>query len=178
VEDGTPADGEPADEITIYYGFNTKNTVMKYNRSTGKYEYNQYGKVMKDQITGEVEDFDNVLVLVSKSFENYIYTEVNFHCGGTGYYACGGKLIPIVWECEDGVNPIRCMTLDGEPLNLKVGNTYMSIIGLEKERVEWKEVAHPETEPVVETTAETVPETTAVTVPETTAEMVPETEQN
>ena len=48
VDDATPADGEIADEITIYYGFNTKNTVMKYNRATGKYEYNQYGKLMTD----------------------------------------------------------------------------------------------------------------------------------
>ena len=170
VEDATPAEGEPADEITIYYGFNTKNTVMKYNPSTGKYEYNQYGKVMKDQITGEVEDFNNVLILVSKSFENYIYTEVNFHCGGTGYYACGGKLIPIVWECEDGVNPIRCMTQDGEPLNINVGNTYLSIIGLEKERVEWKEVTPPPTEPPVTEPVETIPETLPETVPQTTAE--------
>ena len=177
VEDATPADGEPADEITIYYGFNTKNTVMKYNPSTGKYEYNQYGKVMTDQITGEVESFKNVLILEAKSFENYIYTEVNFHCGGTGYYACGGKLIPIVWECEDGTNPIRCMTADGQPLNINVGNTYLSIIGLEKERVEWKEVVPPETEPV-ETTVVTVPETVPAATAETTAETVAETVQN
>ena len=157
VEDATPVDGEPADEITIYYGFNTKNTVMKYNRSTGKYEYNQYGKVMTDQITGEVEDFDNVLILDASSYENYIYTEVNFHCGGDGYYACGGRLIPIEWECT-GRNPPQCFTLEGEPLNFNVGNTYLSIIGLEKEHVEWKEIAPPETEPP-ETLAETVPET-------------------
>ena len=171
MEDATPVNGETADEIIIYYGFNTKNTVMKYNRSTGKYEYNQYGKLMKDQITGEVEAFDNVLILDASLYENYIYTEANMHCGGDGYYACGGKLIPIEWECT-GKAPPQCTTLDGEPLNFKVGNTYMSIIGMEKERVEWKEVIPPPTEPPVtepvETTApETVPETT---VEETTQE--------
>ena len=173
VDDATPADGEIADEITIYYGFNTKNTVMKYNRATGKYEYNQYGKLMTDQITGEVEAFNNVLILDASVYENYIYTEANFQCGGTGYFACGGKLIPITWECERSRNPFRCMTLDGEPLNFNVGNTYMAIIGMEKERVEWKEVIPPETVPaetVAETVVETVPETTAETTQETAAQ--------
>jgi hypothetical protein len=173
VDDATPADGEIADEITIYYGFNTKNTVMKYNRATGKYEYNQYGKLMTDQITGEVEAFINVLILDASVYENYIYTEANFQCGGTGYFACGGKLIPITWECERSRNPFRCMTLDGEPLNFNVGNTYMAIIGMEKERVEWKEVIPPETVPVetvAETVVETVPETTAETTQETAAQ--------
>lgn len=187
VEDATPVDGEIADEVIIYYGFNTKNTVMKYNPDTGKYVYHQYGKVMTDQITGEEEAFNNVLILVAGMYENYIYSEATFQTGGTGYYACGGRIIPIVWECEKESNPFRCMTLDGEPLQINVGNTYMGIIGLEKERVEWKEVIPPETVPpttepeetVVETTQETVPETTqqtaAETVQETVAETAPET---
>ena len=168
VDDATPVDGEIADEVIIYYGFNTKNTVMKYNPSTKKYEYNQYMKLMTDQITGEVEAFNNVLILEADIYENYIYSEATFQCGGTGYYACGGRIIPIIWECEKGKDPFRCMTLDGEPLNVNVGNTYMGIIGQEKERVEWKEVVPPPTEP-----AETIPETTAATVPETTGAAVP-----
>lgn len=183
VEDATPVDGEAADEITIWYGKKTKNTVMKYNRSTGKYEYNQYGKLMKDQITGEVEAFDNVLIIRTQYYENYIYTATNFRVGGTGYYATGGKLIPIVWKCT-GEDPIECLTEDGEPLNVNVGNTYLSLIGLPTETVDWKEVIPPETEPVVvetteETIAETVPETTgetvAGTVVETTGETIAET---
>ena len=179
VDDATPVDGEVADEITIWYGKKTKNTVMKYNRSTGKYEYNQYGKLMTDQITGEVEAFNNVLILEAGVYENYIYTEATFHTGGTGYYACGGKLIPIVWECADSRSPFQFMTLDGQPLNVNVGNTHMSIIGFPTETVEWKEVIPPETEPPVtepeETVLETVAETTAETVGETVAETTQET---
>ena len=175
VEDATPADGEAADEITIWYGKKTKNTVMKYNRSTGKYEYNQYGKVMTDQITGQVEDFNNVLILKAAVYENYIYTAANFHVGGPGYYACGGRIIPIVWECT-GKDPIRCMTEDGEPLNVNVGNTYLSIIGWPTETVEWKEVIPPETEPPVTEPEETVPQTTAPeTMPEIAVETVTQT---
>ena len=177
VEDATPVNGEIADEITIWYGKNTKNTVMKYNPDTGKYVYNQYGKVMTDQITGEEEAFNNVLILRAGMYENYIYSEATFQMGGDGYYACGGKIIPIVWECEDGCNPFEFKTLDGEPLQVNVGNTYMSIIGFPTEKVEWVEVIPPETEPPVTETVETVPETTAETAPETTAETVAETVQ-
>ena len=169
VDDATPVDGEPADEITIHYGLNTKTTTMVYDPSIGKYVYHQYGKVMTDQITGEVEAFNNVLVLDTAIYEEYIYTVPRFRLGGKGYYACGGKIVPILWESEDGKNPIRCMTLDGEPLNVNVGNTYMSIIGLDKEYVEWKEGIPPETVPV-ETAAETLAEITEETVSETTEE--------
>lgn len=176
-EDATPVDGEAADEIAIYYGFNTKNTVMKYNPSTRKYEYNQYMKLMHDQITGEVEAFNNVLILEAGIYENYIYSEATFHTGGTGYFACGGKIIPIVWESDRAMDPFRIMTLDGEPLTINVGNTYMGIIGQEKERVEWKEVIPPPTEPpVTEPVETTVPETTTETIQETTAaEIIQET---
>ena len=72
------------------------------------------------------------------------------------------------------MDPIACFTEDGEPLNVNVGNTYMSIIGLPTETVEWKEVIPPETEPPVtepqETVAETTAETVSETVPETAAE--------
>ena len=183
VEDATPVDGEIADEITIYYGFNTKNTVMKYNPETGKYVYHQYMKLMTDQITGEEESFNNVLILKASMYENYIYSEATFQCGGTGYYACGGKIIPITFTCDYGNSPFEFRTLDGEPLQVNVGNTYMGIIGFEKEWVEWKEVVPPPTEPPVteaeetvpETTQETVEETVAVTVQETVAETTPET---
>ena len=98
----------------------------------------------------------------------------NFHVGGTGYYACGGKLIPITWECTGG-DPIQCFTMDGEPLNVNVGNTYLSIIGLPTETVEWKEVIPPATEPPVTEPEETVEETILETVAETTEETVAET---
>ena len=122
-----------------------------------------------------MEAFNNVLILDADIYENYIYTEATFQCGGEGYYACGGKIIPIIWECDYGVSPFRCMTLDGEPLNVNVGNTYMGIIGQEKERVEWREVIPPETEPPVTEPEETVPETTVETIPETTGETIVET---
>ena len=173
VEDATPGYGMDADEITIHFGLNTKNTVMKYNRSTGKYEYNQYGKLMKDQITGEVEAFNNVLILAGDVYENYIYSECNFQSGGIGYYACGGKIIPIVWECENGTNPIRMLTSDGQPLEINVGNTYMAVLSYQEyDKTQWKQIEPPPTEPPVTEPEETVAETQEQTIPETAGEAV------
>ena len=94
-------------------------------------------------------------------------------------YACpmlaGALIIPIVWECEEGRNPFEIKTLDGEPLRINVGNTYMAIIGFDTERVEWAEVIPPETEPPVTEAEQTVPETITETISETVAETTEET---
>lgn len=169
VEDATPAGGAAADEIKITFGQHTKTTTMVYNEETGKYAYHQYGKRMTDQVTGQAEEFNNVIIMRADLYENYIYQEANFQCGGTGYYACGGKLIPIVWECaepEKLVSPFRFMTEDGKQLDISQGNSYIAIINAFNE-VEWKEVIPPETVPA--TTEAAVPETTAETVAETAA---------
>lgn len=160
--DATPVNGEIADEILIEFGQNTKTTTMVYDKDTGKYVWNQYGKVMTDQITGEEEAFRNVLILNADCYENYIYQEANFQVGGFGHYACGGRIIPITWECIDAPNPspFRIMTEDGEPLDISVGNSYVAIQSFTN-KLEWKEVIPPETVP--ETTESTVPETTAET---------------
>jgi hypothetical protein len=65
VEDGTPVNGEAADSITVTITYNSykKNTTMRYDAALGKYTYNQYGKLMQDQITGDVEAFENVVVM-------------------------------------------------------------------------------------------------------------------
>ena len=174
VEDATPAGGEIADEITITFGQKTKTTTMVYDEDTGKYVWNQYGKEMTDQITGEKEAFNNVVIMQADVYENYIYQEANFHVGGTGYYACGGKIIPMKWECNDpnAVSPFHFMTEDGEHLDFNMGNTYVAIVGFWNP-LEWKEVIPPETVP--ETTAETVAQTVAETTVETTVETTAET---
>lgn len=63
VEDATPAGGVAADEIKITFGQHTKTTTMVYNEKTGKYAYHQYGKLMTDQVTGEPEEFNNVIIM-------------------------------------------------------------------------------------------------------------------
>ena len=127
---GTPADGEAADKIswTMVYKQAKKDTSFVYNPELGKYVWNQYGKEMHDQITDEPEAFTNVIIMQANITNNGIYHAVDFVAGGLGYYANGGKLIPIVWACDDEDSAFRFMTNDAQPLLMGQGNTYIAIV--------------------------------------------------
>ena len=129
VEDGTPVGGEDATtvDITITYNTYKKVTTMIYDTEIGKYTYNQYGKLMQDQITAETEAFENVVIMEATITANGIYQVADFVAGGTGYYACGGKIIPITWQCDGEQSPFRFFTADGQPLSFGQGNTYIAI---------------------------------------------------
>ncbi len=128
-DDGTPADGETANEIdiTITYKTTYKQTILNYNPETGKYEYSQYAKVMKDWDTDEVESYRNVIVMFTNVSADGMYQTMDFCAGGEGYFACGGRLIPITWGCDGEDQPFWYKTLDGEELELGVGNSYIAI---------------------------------------------------
>ena len=138
-EDGTPANGAAADEITMTFGKNTKTTTMVYDTELGKYVYNQYGKVMQDQITEEVEAFENVIIMQAVTDTWDVYQITEFTQGGSGFFACGGKLVPILWTCDDHDEPFRFMTLDGQELVLGMGNSYIAILDVSNP-IEWKAV--------------------------------------
>lgn len=128
-DDGTPAEGVEAKDIsiTLTYKKAKKETRMVYDESTGKYAFNQYGQVMTDLKTEAVEAFRNVIVMYADITTTGIYHIADFTAGGTGYFACGGKLIPITWSCAGDKEPFRFFTESGEPLELGRGNTYMAI---------------------------------------------------
>lgn len=138
-EDGVPADGEDAQEITIHMNYKQakKNTIMKFDAELGKYVWNQYNKVMQDQITGETEAFDNVLILFAEVSNEGIYHYANFTNGGTGYYANGGKIIPIYWDCAGDKDPFVFSTQNDEPLEIGVGKTYIAIVSDTDSSVEY-----------------------------------------
>ena len=125
----TPADGEAAGSITfrIWYKSYWKETILEHDPSLGKYVYSQYGKVMEDGDTGEKEAYTNVLIMHANMQMVNGYQIADFVAGGDGYFACGGKLIPILWGCDGEDQPFWFTTLDGQPLELGVGNTYIAI---------------------------------------------------
>lgn len=129
-EDGTPAGGEAADTVNIRIKYNStkKDTIMEYDPETGKYVYWQYKEMMVDQITGEPETFENVVVMFAEmTTMKHGYHVADFLQGGNGYYACNGKIIPITWTCSGDKEPFRFFTESGEPLAFGVGNTYIAI---------------------------------------------------
>ena len=100
--------------------------------------YNQYGQEMVDGIDWVKEGFQNVIIMmipVTRVPGGYQTTD--FLAGGEGYFACGGKIIPILWSCDGDQKPFRFTTLDGEPLLMGVGNTYMALAPLQSE-ITWE----------------------------------------
>lgn len=152
-ENGTPAGGEDAGKVSVVMTYNKvkKETVMIYDAAMGKYVWNQYGRPMQDLLTEETEAFTNVIIMFADISTKGIYHVADFDAGGTGYYANGGKLIPIVWTCAGEKEPFRFMTEDGEELLLGEGNTYINICPAESP-VAWEGAQE---EAVSETTAET-----------------------
>ncbi len=132
-ENGTPENGDKATTLTITFRYNTssKQTKMIYNSSGGRYIYNQYGMFMADADTNILEGFENVLVLLCKDqMDKDGYHIYDLEAGGQGYFACGGKIIPILWSCAGKDQPFVYTTTDGEPLNLGIGSSYIALAPL------------------------------------------------
>lgn len=128
-EDATPENGMDAEEITVTITAHQykKDTSMIYHPELGKYVYHQYEKDMVDGLTGEYEAFRNVMILTGNIYFDGPFQRINMIQGGEGWYACGGKAIPIRWGAFDETSPLWFATMDGEPLVISQGNTYVAI---------------------------------------------------
>lgn len=128
-DEGTPENGEAANLVSVRFKYNgsSKLTEMKYDAQLDKYVYWQYVQEMRDQITDEPEAFTNVIIMNTDIKLSGMYHTTEFTEGGDGWYACGGKLVPIKWSCAGDYEPFVFTTMDGEVLQLERGNTYIAI---------------------------------------------------
>lgn len=127
--DGTP-DGEDANTINIRFRKNGKKTDLYYNGETGLYTMEQYDRTYIDGITGNAVTFENVLILEAETYsiDDYGHLAVDLVDSGDGYYACGGKIIPIEWS-RGGNREFFTFTLeDGTPLTLGTGTSYVAVV--------------------------------------------------
>lgn len=135
VEDGTPA-GEAAMLIRATYK-GGKKTSFQYDETLGKYLVFEYGGKYIDGNTSEQVGTENVLIL---------FTDVNNIAGdnkgrinvrttgeGDGFFACGGKYIPMKWSRENVESAFVYTLADGTPLELGIGNSYVCIMPTESE---------------------------------------------
>lgn len=128
-ENATPVGGEKANEIEIIFTLHgyTKTSVMKYNAETDKYVFWQYQKEMVDENNGEPEAFQNVIVMLAPTQNDGPYHVADLYGEGEGYFACGGKIVPIKWTHENENDPISFTLADGTPLTLGTGSTYVAV---------------------------------------------------
>lgn len=128
VEDATPVDGDTAKTITMSFFTGNKQTVMKYNAATGRYQMHQFGADQIDGNSGEPLAFRNVFTLFAVNEDIGQYHVAQLLGSGNGYYACGGKIIPILWHHETEDAPFIFTYLDGTPLEQSIGNSYVGIV--------------------------------------------------
>lgn len=130
-QDGTPADGSPADTITIRYS-KYKTGVFRYDPVSGTYLAEQYGAPYVDGNNGQQVAVTNVLILATSiktiPGDTAGRQSVKLTGSGSGWFACGGKYIPITWSKDSATAPLRYFTADGQPLELGVGKSYVNIV--------------------------------------------------
>lgn len=132
VEDGTPAQGESAQSVTVPFS-SYKTGLFTYDEESGRYLIEEYGKPYVDGNSGAQVSCTNLLILETRCAQiagddaGRISVDLN---GGAGWYACGGKYVPISWEKDAPYGQLRYFTSDGQPLALQQGNSYVCIVPL------------------------------------------------
>ena len=130
-EDATPADGSAANVITVpFSGYKTGE--FKYDAESGEYLVSEYGSAYVDETTGKQVSVKNVIIIMTQvsSIEGDSKGRLNVAMSGSGigYFACGGKYIPINWSRSTQDSLYEFTTMDGQPLVLGVGSSYVNIV--------------------------------------------------
>ena len=131
VENGTP-DGETANSITLSFYKNGKRTELSYDAAAGCYygtqHWTSHSAPFADANTGKTVPFENVFILYARTTTDGYRMFADLVGSGKGYYACGGKLVPIQWSRSSDTAPFVYTLTDGTPLQQGVGKSYVGII--------------------------------------------------
>ena len=101
---------------------------MVYEEESGKYLYKQFGEYYtEDANNDERVKFENVIVIQTNVYNYGEYHLAEMEGTGSGYFACNGKIVPIIWNHENNDVPFTFTYADGTPVTLGVGSTYIAI---------------------------------------------------
>ena len=129
-EDGTPVNGSAANEIQVPFS-NYKTGLFTYDAGSGLYMAEEYGKAYIDGNTGEQVGVTNVVVIKTacrNTGDSLGHITVDLSSGGTGYFACGGKVIDLTWSKSYPDGQLYYKDLDGNPITFGAGHTYVCIV--------------------------------------------------
>lgn len=129
-EPTVPEGGMPCATVTTSYG--GYEPQFFYSEETGKYAREQYGAPHVDFSTGEQLVFDNVIVLsVTSSVipgDKAGRRDFDDVGSGAGILATRGSYINIKWEKASYTSPLVLTDMNGEPLSVNVGKTFISYV--------------------------------------------------
>jgi len=121
--------GYDATEISFRFS-DYADTTMHYDAATNKYYKSQFGVPHMDALYNTQLSFDNFLLLNTAVvlYPDGLCTAFDFTQGGEGYYFYGGKYIPILWQKGEPENPLIVTDLEGTPIEINVGKSYIAVI--------------------------------------------------
>lgn len=124
--------GETAMEVSLSFYKNGKKTTMTYDEAAGAYYGTQHWgsntEPFADKNTGEKVPYENVFVLYAKTTTDGYRMFADLVGTGEGYFACGGKYVPITWSRANDESPFVYTLADGTPITQGIGKTYVAIV--------------------------------------------------
>jgi hypothetical protein len=141
-----PENNIPAEKLTILFNYYNRGE-WRYDETSGKYlrwieEIENFGTLdesmemipLVDRNTGEQLAFSNIIVIKAE-YEELAPTahDINIHSNDSGRPAFlfrDGGMIAGEWATPNDSDPIQFTYLDGSPLPLKPGNTWIAIMGI------------------------------------------------
>lgn len=135
------ADSDSIDCTEIELPFPHNSSKLKYNESTGTYDYYEYGSAHTDPQHGNAQlTFKNLLIqdtTFSQLDDNgyLIYNAID--SGRDAYYITNGKAIEVTWIKAGESDPtIYLDKKTGEQIELNTGKTYVALVPSDS----WKDV--------------------------------------
>lgn len=131
-DDGTPSRGQSAATVTVPFS-NYKSGVFRYDAATGLYAVEEYGQPYIDGNDNTQVAVTNLLVLQTTCtvVDDYGRIKVDLS-SGSGWFACGGKIVPITWKKGTADQQLHYYGEDGSPLTLGRGKSYVCIIPMNR----------------------------------------------
>ena len=128
-------DGAAANTIQFrFFSQSGKITTMAYDAGDGVYygtqQWGSQSSLIADGNIGAVIPFQNVLILSVdvRYAEDGVHVLTTMTGEGTGYFACGGRYLPIKWYRETTADPFTYTYADGTPVVFGVGKTYVAML--------------------------------------------------
>ncbi len=127
-DDGAPAGGSGADTVTVPFS-SYKTGVFRYDEAKKLYFVEEYGAPYIDGNDGSQVAVTNLIVLQTTYvvLDDAGRVRVDLS-SGKGWFACGGKMVPITWEKGGPNDPFRYFREDGSELALGRGKSYVCVI--------------------------------------------------
>ncbi len=118
------------DATDIYFRFSDyADAELNYSEDDNRYYKKTFGAPQIDDSTGNQIAFENVLILNTNTapYPDGLCTAFDL-TGGEGYYFYGGRYIPVTWTKGQPEAPLQIFDLEGNPVVINVGKTYVAVI--------------------------------------------------